>query len=110
MVIGGTETKTIIARAIGPSLGIAGIANPLSDPTLDLYDSNGVVVQSNDDWQQGPDAQSITEAGLAPMNSKESALSALLNPGAYTAVVQGVGGAAGIGLVEVYDTSPVPGL
>ena len=35
---------------------------------------------------------------------------ATLNPGAYTAIVQGVGGVTGVGLVEVYDTSPVPGL
>ena len=110
MIIGGTETKTVIARAIGPSLGAAGIANPLSDPTLDLYDSNGAVVQSNDDWQQGPDAQNITDAGLAPMNSKESALYAILSPGVYTAIVEGVGGVTGVGLVEVYDISPVPGL
>jgi Matrixin len=110
MIIGGTETKTVIVRAIGPSLGAAGIANPLSNPTLELYDSNGAIVQSNDDWQQGPDAQTITDAGLAPANSKESALYATLNPGAYTAIVQGVGGATGVGLVEVYDTSPVPGL
>jgi hypothetical protein len=110
VIIGGTETKTVIVRAIGPSLGAAGIANPLPDPTLELYDSNGAIVQSNDDWQQGPDAQTITDAGLAPTNSKESARSATHNPGAYTAIVQGVGGVTGVGLVEVYDTSPVPGL
>ena len=47
-------------------------------------------------------------AGLAPTNPKESALLATLNPGAYTAIVSGVNGATGIGLVEVYDLSPVP--
>ncbi len=39
---------------------------------------------------------------------KESALLATLNPGAYTAIVDGVSGATGVGLVEVYDTSPGP--
>jgi len=110
MIVGGTETKTVIVRAIGPSLGGSGIANPLSNPMLELFDGNGTIVQSNDDWQQGPDAQTITEAGLAPIDSKESALYATLNPGAYTAIVEGVDGATGVGLVEVYDTSPVPGL
>jgi hypothetical protein len=110
MIIGGIETKTVIVRAIGPSLGGAGIANPLSNPMLELFDGNGAIVQSNDDWQQSLDAQTITEAGLAPMDSKESALYATLNPGAYTAIVEGVDGATGVGLVEVYDTSPVPGL
>jgi hypothetical protein len=98
--------KKVIVRAIGPSLGAAGIANPLSNPTLELYDSNGAIVQSNDDWQQGPDAQTISDAGLAPTNSKESALFAILNPGAYTAIVDGFSGATGVGLVEV--TTPAP--
>lgn len=109
-IIGGTDPKTVVVRAIGPSLGAFGITNPLSDPTLELHDSDGAIVQSNDDWEQGPDAQAITDQGLAPSNAKESALLATLNPGAYTAIVQGVGGVTGVGLVEVYDTSPVPGL
>ncbi len=107
-IIGGTDPKTVIARAIGPSLVAAGVANPLADPTLDLRDSNGDLVQSNNDWQQGPDAQTISDDNLAPTNPKESALLATLNPGGYTALVSGVGGVTGIALVEVYDTSPAP--
>jgi hypothetical protein len=107
-IIGGTDSKTVIARALGPSLGAGGVASPLADPTLELHDSNGSLVQSNDNWQSGPDAQTITADGLAPTNPKESALLATLNPGAYTAVVKGVNGATGIGLVEVYDLSPAP--
>jgi len=107
-IIGGTETKTVIARAIGPSLGAAGVASPLADPILELRDSNGVLVQSNDDWQAGPDHQAISDAGLAPTNAKESALLATLSPAPYTAIVSGVNGATGIGLVEIYDTSPAP--
>lgn len=109
-IIGGTDSKTVIVRAIGPSLGAAGITNPLSNPSLELHDSNGALLQSNDDWQQGPDADTITDDGLAPENAKESALLATLNPGAYTAIVQGVGGVTGVALVEVYDTSPAPAL
>jgi hypothetical protein len=109
MIVGGTDPKTLIVRAIGPSLGAFAIANPLSNPTLDVHDSNGAIVQSNDDWQQGPDAQTITDDELAPSDPKESALLSTLNPGAYTAIVQGVGGVTGVGLVEVYDISPAPG-
>ena len=107
-IIGGAETKSLIARAIGPSLGGLGVANPLADPTIDLRDSNGQLVQSNDDWQQGPDATAISGAGLAPTSPKESALLAPLGPGAYTVIVNGVNGATGVALVEVYDTSPAP--
>ena len=107
-IIGGTEAKPVIVRAIGPSLGAAGVPNALSDPTLELRDGNGNLTQSNDDWQDGPDASAIEAAGLAPSNAKESALLATLNPGGFTAIVRGVGAATGIGLVEVYDISPVP--
>ena len=51
---------------------------------------------------------SNTDAGLAPGNAKEAAVLATLAPGSYTALVSGVNGATGIGLVEVYDTSPAP--
>jgi Matrixin len=107
-IVGGTDPKTVIARAIGPSLVAAGVANPLADPTLDLRDSNGDLVQSNNDWQQGPDAQTVSDDNLAPTNPKESALLATLNPGAYTALVSGGGGVTGIALVEVYDISSAP--
>jgi len=107
-IIGGTQSKTVVARAIGPSLGAAGVSDPLADPALALHDSNGSLVQSNDDWQEGPDAQVITDGGLAPTDPKESALLATLNPGAYTAIVSGVNDARGTGLVEIYDTSPAP--
>jgi Matrixin len=108
-IIGGSEAKTVIARAIGPSLGESGVANPLADPTMDLRDGNGQLVQSNDDWAQGPDAIAISADGLAPTNPKESALLATLAPDGYTVIVNGVSGATGVALVEVYDTSVPPG-
>ncbi len=108
LIVGGNESKSVIVRAIGPSLAAGGIANPLADPTLELYDSNGVVLETNDNWQQSPDSSAISDAGLAPSNAKESALLFTLNPGAYTAIVKSVNSGTGIGLVEVYDISPVP--
>lgn len=107
-IIGGTDAKEVIVRAIGPSLATAGIAGPLANPTLELRDANGVLLKSNDDWQKGPDANAITAESLAPKNAKESALLANLNPGAYTAIVKGSDGGIGVGLVEVYDISPSP--
>ena len=105
-IVGGTENKTIGARAIGPSLGEAGVTNPLSNPNLELRDGNGNLLQTNDDWGQNPDAATITDVGLAPTDPKESALLATLPPAGYTALVTGVAGASGIALVEVYDLSP----
>lgn len=107
-IVGAPDTKTVVARGIGPSLGAAGVVNPLSDPTMELHDSNGLLVQSNDDWQQGADVATITAEGLAPTNPKESALLASLTPGNYTVIVSGVGAATGVALVEVYDLSASP--
>jgi hypothetical protein len=102
-IIGGAQLKQVIVRALGPSLVNAGVANALSDPTLELHDANGSTLQTNNDWQQGADAGTIQSKGFAPSSAKDAALLANLNPGSYTAVVQGVNGATGVALVEVYD-------
>lgn len=108
LIIGGTQTKTVVARALGPTLGDNGVSGFLADPTLELRDAAGSLVASNDNWQQSSNAAAITAAGLAPSHPSESALQATLNPGSYTALVRGVNGATGVGLVEVYDQSPAP--
>ncbi len=102
MIITGNSLKRVIVRAIGPSLSASNINNPLSNPTLTLFDSQGRAIGSNDDWQSSQ-AGDITASGLAPKDPKESALIATLAPGAYTVVVSGVGGATGVALVEAYD-------
>lgn len=107
-IVGGTESKTVVVRAVGPSLTAAGIAHPLSDPTVELHDASGTTLASNDDWDSGPNAAQIQSEGLAPTQSSESALQATLNPGSYTAIVRGANGATGVGLVEIYDLSPAP--
>ncbi len=107
-IIGGTESKPVVVRALGPSLADENVANPLSDPTLELHDGDGNLLQVNDNWADGPDAQEIQAEGFAPTRAKESAVQATLSPGNYTVVVSGEDGATGIGLVEIYDLSPQP--
>ena len=81
----------IVARGIGPSLGSAGVANALADPTLEVRNSNGAVVGANNDWQDNPaQAAELTAAGLAPTNNLESGVAANLPPGLYTALLAGV--------------------
>jgi hypothetical protein len=103
-IVGGSaaEQTRIVVRAIGPSLSALGIANALPDPTLSLYDSNGTVLATNDNWQDGHQPE-IMAAGLAPTDDRESALFESLSPGAYTAIVAGKNGAVGVGLVEAYN-------
>ena len=95
-------TTKVVVRAIGPSLGTAGIQGALQDPTLQLVNSNGEVVRANDDWK-GTQRAEIEAIGLQPNNDLESALISTLTAGNYTAVVRGAGGNTGVGLVEVYN-------
>jgi hypothetical protein len=101
-IITGTQDKKVVVRALGPSLNVP---NKLANPTLELRDSSGGLVQMNDDWSASPNRQAIIDNGLAPTNDLESAVIATLpaNGKAYTAIVRGAGGATGTGVVEVYD-------
>ena len=102
-ILGGTESKNMLVRAIGPSLTPFGISNALTDPTLELHDGNGGLVDSNDDWVNSPQKTQIQNSGLAPGNAKESAILQLLQPGGYTAIVRGTNSGTGVGSVEVYQ-------
>jgi hypothetical protein len=100
----GTSNVQVAVRGLGPSLSQFGLSNLLADPTLELHDSNGATLASNDDWQSDPvSAGQLTANGLALQNSKESGIFTSLPPGAFTAILAGKNGGVGIGLVEIYN-------
>jgi hypothetical protein len=94
-------SATVVVRALGPTLSNFGISGALQDPTLDLVNSDGVVIRSNNDWRESQEGQ-IIATGLQPSDDRESALIETLAPGSYTATVRGVGNTTGVGVVEVY--------
>ncbi len=125
--IGGADPKTVLIRARGGSLGGAPFNNPgvLANPTMQLY-SGATVIAQNNDWQTTDplclspatacgNAAQISGTGLDPCQpnpgqsvappgcAEESALLVTLAPGGYTAIVSGVGGTSGMGLVEVFE-------
>ena len=102
-IIKGEQSKTLVLRAIGPSLSAVGVTNVLADPIIEVHDSGGNVIATNDDWRDGGQASQIQQRGLAPSDSLESALLVTLTPGNYTAVVSGYGATGGNGLVEAYE-------
>jgi hypothetical protein len=100
-IVTGPDFGRVVFRALGPSLAANGIANPMSDPQLELFNANGNKIGTNNNWkdtQQGI----IAATGLAPTSDSESAILIDLSPGAYTAVVSVASGAAGVALVEAY--------
>jgi hypothetical protein len=111
-IIGGTKSRKVLIRAIGPSLADFGLV-PLADPTLTLYDASGSVIATKDNWMDTQETD-IRDTGLQPNDPLESGIVMTLTPGTYTAVVQGqdpVPGdpkpTSGTALVEVYDLSPI---
>jgi hypothetical protein len=113
-IITGPDSKTVIVRAIGPSLTPFGVPGALSDPNLELHNQAGSTIATNDDWRTtqiggviaANQRADIQASGLAPTEDVESAILVTLSPGNYTAVVSGFGTATGVALVEVYDLSP----
>src|ERR1017187_3610785 len=111
LIIQGSDTATVIIRAIGPSLANAGILNPLVDPTLELHDGSGALIASNDNWQTtqiggiitADQVSAIQSSDLAPTQAAESAIIVTLQPGGYTAIVRGTNNTTGVALIEAYQ-------
>lgn len=99
-IVLGTGSTTVLFRAIGPSL--PGVANALQDPTLELYNGQGQVVATNDNWQDSQKTE-IENTTIPPNDPREAAILHSLTPGAYTAVVRGKNNTTGVGLIEAYQ-------
>jgi hypothetical protein len=108
-IVTGSAPKRMIIRGIGPSLANAGITGFLADPALELHDSSGALLASNDNWKINDQTHQSQEAEIRattipPTDDFESAIVATLAPNqGYTAIVRGQSGATGIAVVEAYD-------
>ena len=113
-IVQGTGPKRVIIRAIGPELTQYGITDALANPRLELNNGSGALIATNDNWQTtilggiitSNQVSDIQNSGHAPTAASESAIVANLQPGNYTAILQGVNNTTGVALVEVYDLSP----
>ena len=92
----------MLIRALGPTLTAFNVAGALQDPTLQLFNSTGTVIATNDNWQD-TQATQIQATGRAPPDNRESAIYATLPAGNYTAVASGAHNATGVVLLEVYN-------
>jgi hypothetical protein len=79
-IIGGEDPTKVVIRAIGPSLSEQNVPNSLSDPLLELYDGNGSLIFTNDNWRTTQE-QEILATGVAPSQDSESAIVATLCSG-----------------------------
>ena len=108
-VIGGTSKRTVLVRAIGPSLAVFGVSDALSRPSLAVFQGS-TVLASNDDWNTNDPVRLIAAFDrvgafrLAGGGARDAALLLTnLAPGPYTIHVTGVNATSGTVLVEAYD-------
>lgn len=98
----------VLVRAVGPTLSGYGIAKPLADPKLTLYNAAGAPIATNDNWSDSANADEIAAAAEQartfplPTNSKDAAVILDLAPGTYTAQATPASGSEGVGLIEIY--------
>lgn len=100
LIIGGDHSKRLLFRGMGPSLVVPG-ASSIADPELLLFNNEGQVIDSNDNWMEASNWDEIEATLFAPMDS-ESAMLLELVPGIYTLHLRSVGFESGIGSVEIY--------
>lgn len=119
-VIGAGANKTVLIRAVGPTLASApfNIAGTLADPYITLYNSANVAIAANDNWGTPLNgATAVTAAtfssvgafALASATSRDAAIVATLPPGSYSAAVSGVGNTSGLAIIEVYELGATAG-
>jgi hypothetical protein len=101
-IVTGTQTKRVLICGLGPSTGVPGA---LIDPVLELHDSSGALLETNDNWVDSIDKHAILDSGAAPGNNLESAIIRALpsNGAQYTAILHGSNNGIGVGVVEVFD-------
>ncbi len=104
------SAKTVLVRAIGPTLTAFGVPGVLANPRLDLYQNgNAAPITSNDDWGAATNAAQVTTTSASvgafalALESRDAVILVTLPPGSYTAQVSGVGNTSGVALVEVYE-------
>jgi hypothetical protein len=104
-IIGGTAPKSVVVRVRGPSLA-GQVAGALMDPGMHIM-AGSTLIHSLDNWGTAGNAAQMAASGFAPSDAREPALLMTLNPGAYTAIVEGTGGATGVGIVEIFEVDNV---
>jgi len=105
-VVGDGGPKRILIRAVGPALAAYAVTGTLADPVLGLYDAQGALLATNNDWSAG-DAATMASVGAfaLPIGSRDASLVVTLAPGAYSAQVSGAAATSGVVLLEIYDVT-----
>lgn len=113
VVAAGGMGKKLIIRAVGPSLALFGVSNPLRQPVLRIYDATGRVYENGYAYPAvvgGPTyesdlAESLVRSGAFPLpaGSRDAVVMMPFLPGSYTAQVTSGDGSSGEVMLELYE-------
>lgn len=108
-IVKGTRPLKLLIRGVGPALGAFGVSGVMDDPQIQVYDSEGRQIASNDDWQRQSsggvnptDAIARSGAFLLPDGSKDAALLLEMSNGLASVHLSGANGSRGAALIEIY--------
>jgi len=118
LVVPGKHAKTVIIRALGPSLANYGLVDTLDDPKIEVIRSTigfntdpaanttpTVKILENDDHQSNYVATEtlLSWTGIAtPTHENEALIATVLDPGIYSVALSAASDDTGVGLLEFY--------
>jgi outer membrane protein assembly factor BamB/subtilisin family serine protease len=111
-VIGGSGTKSVVLRGVGPTLGTPPFSVPgaLAQPQLTLVNTGtGATIATGAAWGGGATLAgefALVGAFALPSASADAAVLENLPSGTYTSEISFVYGTGGVALAEIYDTAP----
>lgn len=107
------QGKKLILRAIGPSLSLFGVANPLRQPVLKIFDGTGKPYENGYAYlpvvggltYEADLAASLARTGAFPIPAETRDVVVMMPfvPGTYTAQVTSGDGSTGAVLLEIYE-------
>lgn len=107
-VVGGKVPRNILMRAVGPTLAIFGVTDPVPFPMLSLFKGTNLIA-SNENWGLLDGARlqaAFDRAGAFRFpnpGSRDAALYLSLEPGAYTLQASSITGVMGSVIIEAYE-------
>ncbi|MCC5022032.1 MAG: hypothetical protein J6386_04140 [Candidatus Synoicihabitans palmerolidicus] len=106
VVISGSQSQSVLIRAIGPSLAQFNVTGLLSNVEVRLFSSASTttpIAVSRVITGQAIALGNELGAFALGENAQDAAIVAVLAPGSYTAEVTGVDGVTGVAIIEVYE-------
>jgi hypothetical protein len=108
-VVSNGQSRKVLVRGVGKTLGVFGVPTPAADTVLEVYDSKGTKIFENDDWQKGAGASELplrfSQVGAfgLPAGNGDAAIALSLPAGSYTVHIFSKTSDLGESLLEVYE-------